>query len=173
MESERALSNRQPETRRQRRKRQRLAEAASLLEPSADEPSADEPPADDQRLPARTTFRRLAQLTAHCGPGAADERIVSCALLVAQLHSGRRHQIRRHLHHLAHQVIGDTKYGKGLINQALRDYFGLPRMCLHAWKVSFTHPHTQQTIALQAALPEDLRAFLERLGAEPDLLAGL
>ena len=111
------------------------------------------------KQPAHSEFRRLA----------CFDRM---SLLLARIHTGRRHQIRRHLHHLAHQVIGDTRYGKGRINQALRDQAGLPRLVLHARRLVL--PLEAGPLTLEAPLAEDLRAFLLRLpGCDPQLVAGL
>ncbi len=106
---------------------------------------------------AWTEFRRLAEMS-------------RCSLLEARLHTGRRHQIRRHLAHLAHQIIGDTRYGKGRINQHLRQQYGLPRLFLHARSLRLPHPSTHQMLEIEAPLAEDLHAFLLRL---PDCPANL
>ena len=80
------------------------------------------------------------------------------------------HQIRRHLDHLAHQVIGDSTHGKGRINKLFRTRFGLPRMFLHAWKLRVRHPRTDEMQDYHAPLAEDLRGFLTNV---PDLPNGL
>ncbi len=111
--------------------------------------------------PACTEFERLAELS-------------RCSLLRARLHTGRRHQIRRHLAHLAHQAIGDTRYGKGRINAFFRDTYGLPRLFLHAALLEVAHPATGEPLRVQSPLAADLRAFLRRLpDAPPDLIAAL
>jgi tRNA pseudouridine65 synthase len=108
---------------------------------------------------AHSEFRRLATF----------DRM---SLLQARIHTGRRHQIRRHLHHLKHQVIGDTKYGKGRINQAQRDANGLPRMFLHARRLVL--PLADGPLELEAPLAPDLREYLLRVpGCDPDWVASL
>ncbi len=110
---------------------------------------------------ARTTFTTLAGF-------------FRLSLLRARIYTGRRHQIRRHLHHAAHQILGDTTYGKGRINQFFREEYGLPRLFLHATTLSITHPRTGQVLTLQCPLAEDLRAFLLRLpDCDQDLAATL
>lgn len=110
---------------------------------------------------AWTEFRRLAALE-------------HGTLLDVRLHSGRRHQIRRHLAHLAHQIIGDTRYGKGGINRALREEYGLPRMFLHARRLALAHPLSGEPLCIESPLASDLRGFLERLpGVSRDLLSSL
>jgi tRNA pseudouridine65 synthase len=115
----------------------------------------------DEPVEARTTFTRLATFA-------------RCSLLRARLHTGRRHQIRRHLAHAAHHAIGDTTYGKGRINQWFRDQYGLPRLFLHAARLRIRHPRTDEILDLTARLPDDLRAFLARIpDVEADLLQEL
>jgi tRNA pseudouridine65 synthase len=105
--------------------------------------------------PARTEFEKLGELA-------------RCSLLRARLFTGRKHQIRRHLDHLAHQVIGDSTHGKGRINRWFRERYGLPRMFLHAERLEVAHPGGEGRLALHDPLPDDLRGFLARLagGAE-------
>ena len=110
---------------------------------------------------AWTEFRKLAELA-------------RCSLLEARLHTGRRHQIRRHLAHLAHQVIGDTRYGKGRINRSLRETHGLPRLFLHAHRLRLRHPlcHAGEDLVIESPLAPDLDGFLRRLApieSEPAL----
>jgi tRNA pseudouridine65 synthase len=102
------------------------------------------------KQPARTSFERLACFS-------------RASLLKARLHTGRRHQIRRHLARSAHQVIGDTTHGKGRINRYLRENYGLPRLFLHAWRLRLRHPRTAAPLCIVCPLAPDLRAFLERL----------
>ena len=96
-----------------------------------------------------------------------------CTLVRAFLHTGRRHQIRRHLHHLAHQIIGDSSYGKGRINQSFRDNHQLPRLVLHAHRLDVRHPSTGEFLELRAPLAEDLESFLLRIGCPRDVLEQL
>ncbi len=84
------------------------------------------------------------------------------SLLEAELKTGRTHQIRVHLSHLGFPILGDDKYGDFSLNKALAKR-GLKRMFLHAARVSFAHPATGVRLDLQAALPEELQAFLRGL----------
>lgn len=78
---------------------------------------------------------------------------------------GRRHQIRRHLGSVAHQIVGDGKYGKSGINEWLAREFGLTRMFLHATRLQGTHPGTGEPIDIDDPLPQDLVGFLARFDA--------
>lgn len=100
--------------------------------------------------PAWSTFEKIAELS-------------RSSLVRAWIHTGRRHQIRRHLAHQSHQVIGDTSYGKGKINRFLRERYGLPRLFLHARRLDISHPRSGEPLTIEAPLAEDLRCFLERL----------
>jgi len=86
------------------------------------------------------------------------------SLVEVELKTGRTHQIRVHLAHLGFPIAGDDKYGDFSLNRSLQKS-GLKRMFLHAAKLKFIHPLNGQAIALEAALPQDLRSFLARLEA--------
>jgi 23S rRNA pseudouridine955/2504/2580 synthase len=94
---------------------------------------------------AETVFRRIAR-----GP--------RFSLLEAELLTGRTHQIRVHLAHLRHPVLGDDKYGNYDLNKALRKQ-GLKRMFLHAHSLAFDHPLSGEPMRLCSPLPPDLAAF--------------
>ena len=94
---------------------------------------------------AETVFRRLAR----------GERF---SLLEAELLTGRTHQIRVHLAHLKHPVLGDERYGDFELNKALRKE-GLKRMFLHAARLSFAHPLTGDALVIESELPADLRRW--------------
>lgn len=84
------------------------------------------------------------------------------SLLEVELKTGRTHQIRVHLAHLGFPICGDDKYGDFALNKQL-EQAGLKRMFLHAARLSFAHPVTGQPIALEAALPKELRDFVDDL----------
>ena len=71
------------------------------------------------------------------------------------IHTGRTHQIRVHLAHLGHPILGDDKYGDFELNHALRK-LGLRRMFLHAASLAFSHPVTGEALVLRSPLPRDL-----------------
>jgi 23S rRNA pseudouridine955/2504/2580 synthase len=80
------------------------------------------------------------------------------SLVEAELLTGRTHQIRVHLAHLGHPVLGDDKYGDFELNKRLRKE-GLKRMFLHARSLAFAHPLTGEPVRLESPLPRDLEAF--------------
>ena len=83
-----------------------------------------------------------------------DYRVLESAggvsLVECTLHSGRTHQIRVHLHHLGHPVLGDHLYGRNRQINA-------PRQMLHSWKLGFTHPRSGERVLFEAPIPEDFR----------------
>ncbi len=90
------------------------------------------------------------------------QRFEEATLLEAQLMTGRTHQIRVHLAHLGCPIAGDDKYGDFAWNKVLARQ-GLKRMFLHAASLRFIHPVQEAPLELEAALPQELSQFLERL----------
>ncbi|HTQ03019.1 MAG TPA: pseudouridine synthase [Polyangiaceae bacterium] len=88
------------------------------------------------------------------------ETIGRYALVEARPHTGRLHQIRRHLKHLACPLVGDVKYGKGEHNRVWRDAHALHRLALHATSLAFTHPYAGTRVVVDAPLPADFSAAL-------------
>lgn len=81
------------------------------------------------------------------------------ALVEARLHSGRLHQIRRHLKHISCPLIGDVRYGKGEHNRIFRDDHALHRLALHCTALTVAHPDGG-TLAVTSPLPADLAAAI-------------
>lgn len=116
------------------------------------------------------TKRRLMAVVAGGKPSvthysllqAADDR----ALLDVTLGTGRTHQIRVHLAHLGHPVLGDRVYG-GYSERTKA--LGLDRPFLHAWRLAFTHPVTNEPIQIEDPLPRDLLRPLEIAGLNDPL----
>lgn len=86
------------------------------------------------------------------------------SLVEAKPLTGRLHQIRRHLKHLAHPILGDVNYGKGDHNRRARAEFGLHRLALHAASVSLQAHWMPGLLTIDAPLPDDFRLPLERMG---------
>src|SRR5437763_11756765 len=79
------------------------------------------------------------------------------SLVECRLHSGRTHQIRVHLQHIGHPVLGDKVYG----SKQAKDF---PRQMLHAWKLGFEHPKTGKRMNFEAPMPPDFEDALTKLG---------
>jgi 23S rRNA pseudouridine955/2504/2580 synthase len=82
--------------------------------------------------------------------------------LEVRLLTGRTHQIRVHLAHAGHPVLGDDKYGDFDLNRELQKQ-GVKRLFLHAGRLAFAHPSTGERLRLQSPLPRDMGAFTSRL----------
>ncbi len=112
--------------------------------------------------PARTTYRRLASVEL---PIAVDRYPSSrYALLELTPQTGRQHQIRRHLKHIAHPIIGDATYGKGRHNRMFAQELGCSRLLLACTQLVITHPQDGRRIAIDAPPSADFMAVIERLG---------
>jgi tRNA pseudouridine65 synthase len=105
------------------------------------------------RVPARTRYRLVARSS-----------VDRCSLVLAMPETGRLHQIRRHLRHINHPLVGDVTHGSGVINRHYRATYSLHRLALHASRLAFSHPRTGQRIVVDAPMPDDLGGALDRLG---------
>jgi len=108
-------------------------------------------------LPARTTYQCIA-------------RTADAALIELTPHTGRQHQLRRHLRAIGAPIWGDKRYGHKRHNRHLRIDVSLHRMALHAYQLTLPHPTTGDPLALVAPLPATLTGPLERLGFSMDAL---
>lgn len=81
-------------------------------------------------------------------------------LLKVNIETGRTHQIRVHLSHIGHPVIGDDVYSNG------KNEWGISGQCLHAWKIEFKHPITKKKMELEAKIPEYLNRIIKELKEE-------
>ena len=102
---------------------------------------------DDDRPGGRAAVTHYRVLSAYDGP---------LSLIECRLETGRTHQIRVHLTHKGHPLIGDKLYG-GARSPAF------PRQALHAYKLAFEHPVGGEKMNFEIALPEDMRALIDGL----------
>jgi tRNA pseudouridine65 synthase len=117
---------------------------------------------DKPKLPARTRMACLASYLIWDDLACATR---SYSWVEAQPLTGRPHQIRRHLKHLNHPIIGDVRYGKAEHNRLFRSRFALQRMALHAETFSLPHPVDGTPLHVTAPIPSDLLQVLTALGA--------
>jgi len=78
------------------------------------------------------------------------------ALVELHIHTGRTHQIRVHMAHIGHPVLGDTTYGRKFEIRNSRFEFWGGRLMLHAYKLGFTHPRTEKFMEFTAPMPEEM-----------------
>ena len=97
------------------------------------------------------------------------ERFRAMTLVECRLETGRTHQIRVHMAHVKHPLVGDNQYGgllklpKGASGEFVAALRALKRQALHAERLEFLHPKTGKTIAIEAELPADMVALLAAL----------
>lgn len=115
---------------------------------------------------ALTHYRLLERYELPLAQGAFTS--TRCALVELQPVTGRRHQLRRHMKHIAHPIIGDATHGKGPLNRALAELLGLQRLWLHAGRLELTHPVTGQPLLIEAALGEEWARWALAAGARHD-----
>jgi 23S rRNA pseudouridine1911/1915/1917 synthase len=108
-------------------------------------------PKHRQRMAVQLSRGRAAKTEYRLINSSNEMSLVEC-----KLHSGRTHQIRVHLHHLGHPVLGDKVYGARFAKT-------FPRQMLHAWKLGFQHPRTVEWKSFEAPLPEDFHNALNSL----------
>ena len=108
-------------------------------------------PVHRQRMSIARRQGRAAKTEYRVLRSGADMSLLECTL-----HSGRTHQIRVHLHHLGHPVLGDKLYGGKRAG-------AFPRQMLHAWKLAFRHPRTEEVMTFEAPVPPDFAEAMRML----------
>lgn len=97
---------------------------------------------------------------------AVERRFGGFSQLLVDLDTGRTHQIRVHMQHIGHPIVGDPVYGKRKKeNPALPVLSAFPRQALHARRLVFEHPVTGKQVEFSAPVPDDMGALIDELGA--------
>lgn len=112
--------------------------------------------------PAVTRYRRLG--TVELAQPVGRYSSARYSLVELQPRTGRKHQLRRHLKHIFHPIIGDTTHGDGRHNQLFRDRFDNRRLLLAATALELIHPVTEKTLSVQARPAEDFQRIADQLG---------
>ena len=120
-------------------------------------------PGKPQKKPARTRYATLA--TTEVDWPSAQHPTSRYALLRCSPLTGRFRQIRRHLKHFHHHLVGDTSHGDGRHNLAFR-MRGVHRMLLHAERLAFTHPRDGRRLSVHASGDTAWRDAIARLGLD-------
>lgn len=111
---------------------------------------------------AVTLYRRLATVELPIATGRYTSSRFSLLRLTPK--TGRKHQLRRHLKHIFHPVVGDTTHGDGRHNTLFRDNFDCRRLLLAATALNFVHPITNEPVAINASLDEGFARIVAALG---------
>jgi len=106
---------------------------------------------------ATTEYERLATVELDFAVGKYDKTRYSLVKLYPM--TGRKHQLRRHMKHISHHILGDTKYGRGEHNIFIREQFDCHRMLLHASELQIKHPYTNETLVIQASLDDTFESM--------------
>jgi len=117
---------------------------------------------DKEPQPAVTRYRGLA--TVELSVAVSKFPTTRYGLVELDPQTGRKHQLRRHLTHLRHPIIGDSKHGDLRQNRSAAAHFGLNRLMLHASELSLTHPFTGEPLTLRAGLDDVWMQALTQFG---------
>lgn len=124
-------------------------------------------PGKPEKKPAITEFRRLAK--AEIEVASAHHESSRYALMQCMPYTGRFRQIRRHLKHVFHHLIGDTSHGDGRHNRNFR-MMGVHRMLLHARELSFQHPVSLERLNCVAGWDAEFEKAMQKMGWESSVL---
>ena len=108
---------------------------------------------------AITDFKCLGQVELSASVGKYDT--VRYSLVELKPKTGRKHQLRRHMKHINHHLLGDTKYGRGEHNKFVREKYNMNRLLLHAKSLEVMHPYTKETLLLEAPLDSVFERMLK------------
>jgi tRNA pseudouridine65 synthase len=101
---------------------------------------------------AITYYKRLSTVEYPFAVGKYEG--VRYSLVEIKPRTGRKHQIRRHMKHISHHILGDTKYGRGEHNKLIRQEFDCHRLLLHASELEFTHPYKDEKLVIKAKIDD-------------------
>lgn len=123
---------------------------------------------DKEPQQAQTAYQSLLTASLPISVGKYDS--VRYSLVKLQPATGRRHQIRRHLAHLRHPVIGDINYGDNKQNPFFREHFGFKCLMLLAKKLDFVHPVTSEKITIEVQFDQQWQSVFAKLAWQVDTL---
>ncbi|WP_407544355.1 tRNA pseudouridine(65) synthase TruC [Vibrio parahaemolyticus] len=106
---------------------------------------------------AVTAYKPLAKTTRYC-------------LMEMKPKTGRKHQLRRHMAHLRHPIVGDTSHGDGKHNKLFRNEFDSHRLLLHASELRFVHPFTNEELVMKASIDDTWQQLFTRFEWDEELV---
>jgi tRNA pseudouridine65 synthase len=108
---------------------------------------------------SQTSYKRLA--TVELPYQVSRYPVARYSLVKLFPHTGRKHQLRRHMKHVFHPIVGDTKHGRGEHNKLFREKFDCYRLLLHSNRVSFIHPVSNEKIIIEAGVDKIFKKIFE------------
>lgn len=125
-----------------------------------------------QRLPSQTRLCTLERGTLPIAHGRYGE--VRYAQVELEPLTGRRHQLRRHMKHIAHPILGDSTHGKGPLNRAVAEHLGVSRLWLHAYMLEICLSGQSKPIRIEAPVGPAWHCWsLEHQAQHPKAAAAL
>lgn len=113
---------------------------------------------------AVTKYERLDIIELPYAVGKYDKTRYSLVKLLPR--TGRKHQLRRHMKHISHHILGDTKYGRGEHNKFIREQYDCHRLLLHANTLEIIHPYSGKKLKITASLDETFKSIFNKFGWE-------
>lgn len=115
--------------------------------------------AEKEPQEAVTEYKKLDSVELDISVGRYDKTRYS--LVELKPHTGRKHQLRRHMKHLSHHILGDTKYGRGEHNKMVRVEFDMQRLLLHALTLEIQHPYSKDTMVFTADIDTTFKSLFK------------
>ncbi|WP_318437478.1 tRNA pseudouridine(65) synthase TruC [Photobacterium leiognathi] len=123
---------------------------------------------EKEAQPAVTAYEPLATVETDIAVGRYSTS--RYCLVEMKPETGRKHQLRRHMHHLSHHIIGDVNHGDGRHNRMFREHYDCHRLMLHASRLQFAHPITGEPIDIRADIDETWQRVMSAFHWSSDLL---
>jgi len=123
---------------------------------------ADKDSKEKESQEAKTFYKRLHKVELPHAIGRYEKTRYS--LVELEPKTGRKHQLRRHMKHISHHILGDTKYGRGEHNKFVRKHYNCHRLMLHATSLEINHPYTKERLIFKACVDETFKSLFESFG---------
>ena len=115
---------------------------------------------------AITAFKCLAKVELNASVGRYNKTRYS--LVELKPRTGRKHQLRRHMKHINHHLLGDTKYGRGEHNKFIRQEYGMNRLLLHALSLEIKHPYSEKKMIFKADFDDTFKMIFDAFSWKVD-----
>ncbi|MDD2905407.1 MAG: tRNA pseudouridine(65) synthase TruC [Sulfurimonas sp.] len=117
---------------------------------------------DKEAETAITRYKTLAKVELNLPLGRYEKTRYSLVQLWPK--TGRKHQLRRHMKHISHHILGDTNYGRGEHNKLIRENFDCHRLLLHSNSLRIKHPYTHEIMTFRAAFDKTFEHIFTAFG---------